>query len=97
MLQYHKKEDKLLRYQWCKNPCPPHPKKEHQWEPVNTPISGQFNLDEDIFDVTPIQEDIPDDSTQSNVMTEAKDCILDETDDNVSVMLSSQESDEQLA
>ena len=41
--------------------------------------------------VTPVQKDIPGKSAHSNVVTEAEDRMLDEADDNVSVMLSSQE------
>ena len=41
--------------------------------------------------VTPIQKDIPGKSAHSNVVTEAEDHMLDEADDNMSVMSSSEE------
>ena len=100
-----RRRQKLYGDQCRKNWCPPHPKKEHQWTSVDTPISGQSDLDKDVFDplktptdmpmqdksITPIQEDISDDPTQFNVVTEAKDHMLDETDDNMSVVSSFQE------
>ena len=39
----------------------------------------------------PIQEETPAESVQSSVVTPAEDCMLDEVDDSVSVVLSSQE------
>ena len=42
-------------------------------------------------DSTPIQEDSPTETAQSNAVTPAKDCMLDEVDDNISIMSSSQE------
>ena len=105
MLHHHKKADRLFRNQWHKIPCQPNLKKEQRWELIDAPISGQFGLDKDIFDplktptdmpiqaesVTSIQEDILDDSIQSNVVMESEDCMLDETDNIVSIMSSSQE------
>ena len=48
MLQHHNKTVKLLKEQTRRDPCPVHPKKDHQWEPIDTPASGQFNLDDDL-------------------------------------------------
>ena len=101
-------DDEVTERPKHRDPCPAHP-KDHQWEPINTPTTGQFDLDDDLkVDVykpletptdtpiqdestTPIQEDIPAESVQSNVVTAAKDCMLEEVDNNVSVVSSSQE------
>ena len=39
---------KLLKDLGRGDPCPVHPKKERPHQPVNTPVSGQFDLDDDL-------------------------------------------------
>ena len=69
MLQHHNKMAKLLKEQTRRDPCPVHPKKDHQWEPVDIPARGQFDLDDDLeVDVynlleTPTDTPIQDEST----------------------------------
>ena len=109
MLQYHKKVEKLLKDQQHRDPCPVHPSREHQQEPIDTPVSGQFDtdgsLDMDLYDplktptdmpiqdetVMPVQKDFSEGSAHSKVVTAEEDRMLDEEDNNVSVVSSSQE------
>ena len=50
---------------------------------MDTPIQDEGS--------TPVQEDVLAESVQSNVVMPAKDCMLDEVDDNISIASSSQE------
>ena len=109
MMQHHNKTDKILREQKHRSLHPTPHKEEPQRESISTPISGQFDLDEDLEadiynplatpmdmpiqdeDSTPIQEDFPAESVQSNVVMPDEDCMLDEVDNNISIASSSQE------
>ena len=94
MLQHHSKMTKLLKDLGCGDPCPVHPKKECPHQPVNTPVSGQFDLDDDLEadkSIMPVKEDVQTESVQSSAVTPAEDHMLDKVDDNMSVTSSSQE------